>query len=185
MAPRARKNPRPPASSKRDPSKVVGPGQWVELHYELRDGRGNELEHTDEPLEFVYGFGGLEPAGFEPALEGLIEGDVVNITLAPEDAYGTRDEANVFEVEREEFPDDAPIEEGGEFVAEGEDGVALTMRIVEVQDDFVVVDANHPLAGETLNFQVRIIKVRKATDDEVVAAKAEASAALVPEGEPS
>jgi FKBP-type peptidyl-prolyl cis-trans isomerase SlyD len=185
MPPRARKNPRPLAGSKRDPSKIVGPGQWVELHYELRDGRGNELEHTEEPLEFVYGYGGLEPPGFERALDGLFQGDVVNITLAPEDAYGTRDEANVFEVEREEFPDDAPIEEGSEFVAEGEDGVALTMRIVEVRDDYVVVDANHPLAGETLNFQVRILKVRKATEDEVVAAQAEANEALVPQGEPS
>jgi FKBP-type peptidyl-prolyl cis-trans isomerase SlyD len=163
---------------------VIGPGQWVQLHYALRDGRGNELESTEEPLEFVYGFGGLEPPAFEEALEGLREGEVVNITLPPEDAYGTRDETNVFEVPREEFPEGAPIETGREFVAEGEDGVALTMRIVEVHEEHIVVDANHPLAGETLNFEVRVTKVRKATEDEVLAAQAEASTPL-DEGEPS
>jgi FKBP-type peptidyl-prolyl cis-trans isomerase SlyD len=164
---------------------VIGPGQWVQLHYTLLDGRGNELEATEEPLEFVYGYGGLEPDGFETALEGLREGDAVNITLPPEEAYGTRDETNVFEVSREEFPEDSEIEVGNEFVAEGDDGTTLTMRIVEVQDEYVVVDANHPLAGETLNFQVRVTKVRKATEDEVLAARAEAHGTPAPEGEPS
>lgn len=163
---------------------AIGPGQWVSLHYTLRDGRGNVLESTEEPLEFVYGYGGLEPPAFEAALEGLREGDVVNITLAPEDAYGTRDETNVFEVAREEFPEDTPVEVGSEFVAEGEDGIALTMRVIEVHDDYVVVDANHPLAGETLNFQVRVLKVRPATEDEILAAKAELNS-LHLQGEPS
>jgi len=61
----------------------------------------------------------------------------------------------------------------------------LTMRITEVQEDYVVVDANHPLAGETLNFQVRVLRVRQATEDEVLAAQAEASDAQAPGGEPS
>ena len=165
-------------------SDVIGPNQWVQIHYQLLDGRGNELEATDEPVEFVYGYSGLVP-GLEAALEGLRQGDAVNITIPPEDAYGTRDETNVFQVEREEFPDDSSVEIGGEFVAEGEDGAALTMRITEVHDEFVVVDANHPLAGETLNFQVRVLKVRKATDDEMIAARVEASDATTPEGEPS
>src|SRR4051812_13716444 len=125
-------------------SDVIGPGQWVQIRYELRDGRGNELEATEEPVEFVYGYSGLVP-GLEAAIEGLRQGDAVNITIPPEDAYGTRDETNVFHVDRDEFPDDAMIEVGNEFVAEGDDGTALTMRITEVQDDYVVVDANHPL----------------------------------------
>jgi FKBP-type peptidyl-prolyl cis-trans isomerase SlyD len=165
-------------------SDVIGPGQWVQMHYELRDGRGNQLEATDEPVEFVYGYSGLVP-GFEEALEGLHQGDAVNITIPPEDAYGTRDETNVFHVDRDEFPEDAEIEVGSEFVAEGEDGTSLTMRITEVNDDHVVVDANHPLAGETLNFQVRVLEVRKATDDELLAAQAEASDTPTPGGEPS
>lgn len=163
---------------------VIGPGKWVQIHYELRDGRGNQLETTEEPVEFVYGYSGLVP-GLEAALEGLRQGEAVNVTIPPEDAYGTRDESNIFQVDRDEFPEDAEIEVGSEFVAEGEDGTTLTMRITEVHDDHVVVDANHPLAGETLNFQVRVLTVRKATEDELLAAKAEASEQLTPEGEPS
>jgi FKBP-type peptidyl-prolyl cis-trans isomerase SlyD len=163
---------------------VIGPGQWVRIQYQLRDGRGNELETTEEPVEFVFGYSKLVP-GLEASLQGLHQGEAVNITIPPEDAYGTRDEANVFHVDREEFPDDTQIEAGSEFVAEGEDGTSLTMRVMEVHDDYVVVDANHPLAGETLNFQVRVLTVRAATDDEVLAAKAEASSTPTPEGEPS
>lgn len=155
-------------------SEGIGPGTWVQIQYEMRDGRGNLLEATEEPVEFVYGYGDLVP-GLEGALEGLSQGEAVNITIPPEDAYGTRDEANVFEVDREEFPEDSTLEIGSEFVAEGEDGTALTMRVTEIQDEYVVVDANHPLAGETLNVQVRIQKVRPATEDEILAAQVEAT----------
>jgi FKBP-type peptidyl-prolyl cis-trans isomerase SlyD len=162
----------------------IGPGMWAQIQYELRDGRGNLLERTEEPVEFVYGYSGLVP-GLEASLEGLQQGDAVNVSIPPEDAYGTRDETNVFEVDRDEFPADAQLEEGNEFVAEGEDGTTLTMRIVALHDDHVVVDANHPLAGETLNFQVRVTAVRRATEDEILAAQAEVSESPGPQGEPS
>ena len=157
-------------------SHAVGPNLWVRMHYELRDGRGNLLEQSEnnEPLEFVWGFSGLVP-GLEAAIEGLHAGDALDVTVPPEDGYGTRDESNVFDVDREEFPDDAELEEGNEFVAEGEDGAALTMRIVALHDEHVTVDANHPLAGETLNFRVRLLDVRPATEDELLAARAEAA----------
>jgi FKBP-type peptidyl-prolyl cis-trans isomerase SlyD len=71
---------------------------------------------------------------------------------------------------------------GGEFEAEGDDGTTLTMRVTEVRDDAVVVDANHPLAGETLNFKVRVVAVREATPDEVVEAQAELAAQQTPKG---
>jgi FKBP-type peptidyl-prolyl cis-trans isomerase SlyD len=163
---------------------VVGPDTWVRIEYELRDGRGNVLESTEEPVEFVYGYSDLLPA-LEAALEGASKGDAVNVSIPPEDAYGTRDESNVFRVDRTEFPDDAELEVDDEFVAEGEDGTRLTMRIEEVQEDYVVVDANHPLAGETLNFQVRVVDVRAATEDEILAARAEATDGGEPDGEPS
>ena len=163
---------------------VIGPGNWVQIEYELRDGRGNQLEKTEEPVEFVYGSSDLLPA-FEQALEGLAQGDAVNISIPPEDAYGTRDESNVFKVDRTEFPDDAELSIGDEFVAEGEDGTRLNMRIDEVHDEYVVVDGNHPLAGETLNFQVHVLTVRPATEDELLAAKIEASDTPTPDGDPS
>lgn len=165
-------------------SLVIGPGTHVTIHYTLRDGRGNLLESTqgEDPHTFVWGYRTVVP-GLEAALEGSRPGDVVNITVPPEDGYGLRDDTDVFEVEREEFPENVSV--GQEFTAEGDDGTTLTMRVMEVRDDGVLVDANHPLAGETLNFQVRVVGVRKATDDEVLAARAELAEARTPSGDAS
>lgn len=168
---------------------AVGPDTFVTIHYDLRDGRGNLLESTEDPAEFVWGYDTLLPA-LEAALEGMTAGEVVNLTLEPEDAYGTRDEEGIFAVSRDEFPTDAPLEVGNEYTAEGEDGTVLTMRVVEVHDDHVMVDTNHPLAGERLNFHVRVLDVRPASEDEILAARAEASEvgehfAGVTEGMPS
>jgi|LNFM01.1.fsa_nt_gb FKBP-type peptidyl-prolyl cis-trans isomerase SlyD len=153
---------------------AVGPDTFVTIQYDLRDGRGNLLESTEDPAEFVWGYDTLLPA-LESALEGMTRGEVVNLSLEPEDAYGTRDEEGVFAVAKDEFPTDAPLEEGNEYSAEGEDGTVLTMRVVEIHDEHVMVDTNHPLAGERLNFQVRVLDVRRATDDEILAARAESS----------
>lgn len=167
-------------------SLAIGPGTYVEIHYKLRDGRGNLLESTDgdEPHTFVWGFGTVVP-GLEMALEGSRAGDVVEVTVPPEDGYGLRDDTDVFEVERDEFPDPENVEAGQEFTAEGEDGTTLTMRVLEVNEDSVRVDANHPLAGETLNFLVRVLTVRKATEDEVLAARADLAEQQRPQGESS
>ncbi len=154
-------------------SEVIGPGAYVELHYTLRDGRGNLLEETGpESYAFVYGMGAVVP-GLEHALEGARAGEVLNVTVAPEDAYGLRDPTDVFEVDRSEFPHPDAVEVGSEFTAEGDDGTELSMRVVEIHDDHIVVDANHPLAGETLNFHVVVSSVRAATNDEILAAQTE------------
>ncbi len=164
---------------------TVGPNTWVEIRYTLRDGRGNLLKSTDEPEDegpegFVFGLGRMVP-GLEQALEGASPGDVLEVTVAPEDGYGTRDPDDVFEVDRGEFPDPEAIEIGSDFSAEGDDGTRIDMRVVEVYPDHVVVDANHPLAGETLNYQVRVVAVRPATPDELLVAQAELSEGVVPE----
>jgi FKBP-type peptidyl-prolyl cis-trans isomerase SlyD len=155
-------------------SLVIGPDTFVKIQYDLRDGRGNLLESTESPAEFVWGYETLLPA-LEQSLEGLAKGDVINLSLEPEDAYGTRDEDGVFAVAKDEFPTDNPLEVGNEYTAEGDDGTVVTMRVVELHDEHVLVDTNHPLAGETLNFQVRVLDVRAATDDEILAARAESS----------
>lgn len=167
----------------------IGPGSWVEVHYTLRDGRGNLLEDTaaadgSGPVGFVWAMGPLVK-GLEAALEGARQGDVLNVTVEPEDGYGTRDETDVFAVDRSEFPDPEKVDKGTEFVAEGDDGTTITMRVVEVHEDHVLVDANHPLAGLTLNYQVRVLKVRPATADEVLVARAELAETPVPDGEAS
>lgn len=167
----------------------IGPGMWIRMHYTLRDGRGNLVERTDGPegegpVEWVVGQGMIVP-GLERALDGACAGDVVNITVDPEEAYGLRDETDVFEVDKSEFPDPEVLEPGAEFVAEGDDGTALSMRVMEIKDDSVLVDANHPLAGLTLNYEVRVLEVRPATPDELLAAEADFSEASPPSGAPS
>lgn len=158
---------------------------FAEIHFTLRDGRGNVLEKTDDaPVSFVYGMGTLVP-GLEKALDGARAGDVLNVVVPPEDAYGTRNPTDVFDVEREEFPEPEKVEPGTEFSAEGDDGTVIPMRVLEVHDDHVVVDANHPLAGETLNFQVRVVSVRAATEDEILVARAELAESRPAEGDPS
>ncbi|MDP3279173.1 MAG: peptidylprolyl isomerase [Deltaproteobacteria bacterium] len=152
----------------------IGRDVFVRVHYDLRDGRGNILETTDEPAEFVWGYNTLLPS-LELAIEGMVSGDVVNVSLEPEDAYGTRDEDGVFAVAREEFPENVPLEIDNEYTAESDDGSSITMRVIELHDDHVLVDTNHPLAGETLNFNVQVLDVRAATEDEILAARAEAS----------
>lgn len=164
---------------------TVGPNTWVEIRYTLRDGRGNLLKTTDDPDDdgpegFVFGLGQMVP-GLEAALEGASAGDVLEVTLSPEEGYGTRDPDDVFEVDRSEFPDPEAIEVGSDFSAEGDDGTRIDMRVVEVYPDHVVVDANHPLAGETLNYQVRVVAVRPATADELLVARAEMADTVVPD----
>ena len=164
-------------------STEIGPGAYTEIHYSLRDGRGNLLEETDEgPFGFIFGMEQVVP-GLERALEGARAGDTLNVMVPPEDAYGTRDPSNVFDADREELPDAANVIVGTEFTAEGEDGTELSMRVLEVHEDHVVVDANHPLAGETLNFQVQVVVVRAATTDEILAAQAQLAETRPAEGE--
>jgi FKBP-type peptidyl-prolyl cis-trans isomerase SlyD len=153
---------------------AIQAGKFVEFEYTLRDGRGNFIEATEGVQGVVWGRSGLI-RGLEQALEGASEGDVLNVMVPPEDAYGTRDPDSIFEVPKEEFPDPESLKPGAEFVAEGSDGTSLTMHVVEVHDDHVVVDGNHPLAGETLNFQIHVRAVRAATADELLAAEAERS----------
>lgn len=146
----------------------IGPGTWVELHYTIKNARGQVVDSTHEggPVAFVWGSGAVVP-GVEDALEGAAAGDVINVTVPPEDGYGERSERDLFAVDPTEFPDPSAVKVGDEFNAEGDDGTELTMRVVEVHDDHVMVDANHPLAGQTLEWIVRVLKVREATASEL------------------
>jgi len=146
---------------------LIGPGAWVELHYTIKNTRGQVVDSTqgEGPVAFVWGTGAVVP-GVEAALEGAAAGDVITVTVPPEDGYGERSERDLFAVDPSEFPDPTAVKVGDEFNAEGDDGAELTMRVVEVHDDHVMVDANHPLAGQTLEWVVRVLKVRPATEAE-------------------
>lgn len=151
---------------------------WVVLDYVLYDDEGEVLESTEaddaegategRPLGFVFGYGALVP-GFEGGLVGMAVGETRVIEVAPEDAYGPRDEELEQWFDKDEFPPDVAAED--ELPATDADGNDLTLRVIEVTDDAVLVDANHPLAGAALTFDVVVRAVRPATKDEIARAR--------------
>ena len=155
---------------------TIQPNTHVTLDYELRDDEGELIDASEaedgEQIEYVHGYGMLVP-GLEAALVGLRVGDERDVVVPAEAGYGERDESLVLEVERSEFPDPKAVEPGDEFVAESPDGDEVAMTVMEVKDDVVVVDANHPLAGMTLRYSVKVRVVRQATDEEIEHAAAE------------
>jgi FKBP-type peptidyl-prolyl cis-trans isomerase SlyD len=155
---------------------------WVRLRVMIRDAEGEPVQ--DEPTEasFVFGFGGILPA-LEAALEGLPQGAKKAIFFKPEDAFGERDPEAVLEVLRDEFPED--VAEGDVFDADedegdGPAGTPVLLRVLEVKPDTVILDRNHPLAGQRVRFDVEVVELRPAEESEISAAEA----ALLDDGEP-
>jgi FKBP-type peptidyl-prolyl cis-trans isomerase SlyD len=156
--------------------RTIGPNTYVTVDYELRDEDGDMLEASAEeggaPIRYVHGYGMLVP-GLEAALVGLRQGDEREVVVPAEAGYGEYDESLLLEVGRAELPDPAGVKVGDEFVAESPDGDEIAMSVVEIGDKQVVVDANHPLAGMTLRYQVKVLDVREATEDEIEHAAAQ------------
>ena len=138
----------------------------VTLEYTLKDEDGEVLDSSLEmgPLEYIHGFGMIVP-GLESALSGKDSGDELSVVVAPKDAYGEFDESLIFKVDKKQFPPDVKIEVGMEFETDGPHSRAV--RVIEIGDDTVTIDANHPLAGETLHFDVKVVSSRMATDEEI------------------
>ena len=138
----------------------------VTIEYTLKDETGEILDSSAEmgPLEYIHGYGMIVP-GLEVALMGKDEGEELSITVAPKDAYGEFEENLIFKVDKKQFPPDVKIEVGMEFETDG--AHSRGVRVVEIGDDTVTIDANHPLAGETLHFDIKILSSRMATDEEI------------------
>lgn len=152
----------------------VGPEMWVRLSVVVHDAEGAPVQ--DEPTEtsFVFGFGAILPA-LEDGIAGLPQGAKKQITLKPVDAFGERDPGAVLEVLRDEFP--ADVAEGDVFDADEDDspdapGGAVLLRVLEVTPDCVILDRNHPLAGQKVRFDVTVLEVRPAEEAEISAAEA-------------
>lgn len=139
----------------------------VSLHYTLTDDHGVLLDssHGREPFSYLHGHGHIIP-GLEAELEGCEVGFNAAIQVAPAEGYGEYNPQAVFEVPRDRFPPSEDIQTGMQVQGEGEHGV-LSFTVVEVNDQGVVLDANHPMAGKTLNFQVEVLQVRDATAQEL------------------
>lgn len=139
----------------------------VSLHYTLRGDDGDLIDQAtpDEPFAYIHGMGNIIP-GLEKALEGKTLGDKLSVSIAPEDGYGLRDDEQVQSAPRSAFHGVERIEPGMQFQAETEYGMQL-VTVVAVNGDEVVLDGNHPLAGQTLNFDVEVADVRAATEEEL------------------
>ena len=142
-------------------------GRIVTMHYTLKDESGATLESSraGDPLAYLHGYGQLIP-GLERELAGTEPGHVATVAVDPKDGYGERDARAVIRAEKASFPEDIAIEPGVEVAAETPTG-PLSFVIVSVEGDEVVLDANHPMAGKTLTFDVEVMGVREATPDEL------------------
>ncbi|WP_221088194.1 FKBP-type peptidyl-prolyl cis-trans isomerase [Deinococcus aquaedulcis] len=137
----------------------------AQLDYTLTvDGEVIDQSESGEPLTYLHGHSNIIP-GLERALEGKAAGDSLQVTVAPEDGYGERDEDNVEELSLEDFEDD--VEVGATYYAQAEDGSVMPFTVMAVEGDRVQVDFNPPLAGMTLNFDVKVVSVRDATPEEL------------------
>ena len=142
-------------------------GTVVTLAFELRNARGESLEDEDAKLAYLHGgFGGIFPK-VEEALEGKEVGDEAAVTLEPEDAFGEYD-AELLRVEpRERFPETLEVGMQFEGVPGDRADESRIYTITDITDDAVVVDANHPLAGERLWFRCAVSDIRPATPEEL------------------
>ena len=156
----------------------ISTNKFVSLSYDLNVGEGEERElmeraTAEAPLEFIYGTNSMLEA-FEKNLDGKTDGDTFDFVLTPEEAYGEYDDDALVDLPRHIFEQDGKLNE--EVIFEGNmvpmmdsNGNRLNGSVVEVKEDVIKMDFNHPLAGETLNFTGKVLNVRESTAEEIAA----------------
>ncbi len=142
----------------------IGPGTRVTLHFALLKTSGEEIDSTfsRKPATFEVGDGNLLP-GFEEAMFGLVAGETASLEVPPERAFGQRNPENIQRMGRHTFAPDMALEPGLVVSFSDAANTELPGVVVEFDDDEVVVDFNHPLAGEALRFDVSVIRVEPVT----------------------
>lgn len=145
----------------------ISANKAVSIDYTLTNNQGEVIDTSSgrEPLAYLQGHGNIIP-GLESALEGKAAGDNIKVTVAPADGYGERDDSLTQAVPRQMFENADEIQIGMQFQTMSEHGPHV-VTVISIDADNVTVDANHPLAGETLNFDVTIVEVRDASQEEL------------------
>ena len=140
----------------------------VSIHYTLTNEAGDTIDSSAgaEPLAYLHGAANIIP-GLEDALVGKAVGDKLNVTVAPADGYGEHIAELVQEVPAEMFQGVDKVQVGMEFHAESNTGQPIAVTVTKVEDGKVTIDANHPLAGVTLTFDVEVVEVREASAEEL------------------
>ncbi|MBA2390989.1 MAG: peptidylprolyl isomerase [Geodermatophilaceae bacterium] len=140
----------------------------IEIHYTLRraDGKIEDTTEGEPPLPYLHGAGNIVP-GLEQALEGRSTGDSLSVTLTPDQGYGDYDEGLLQEIMLESLPVGTDLSEGDEIFLLDDEGMEIPGVVERIEDNTLIVNVNHPLAGETLTFDVEIANIRDATAEEL------------------
>jgi peptidylprolyl isomerase len=135
-------------------------GNTVKVHYtgKLTDGTVFDSSREREPMEFTLGEKRVLPA-FENAVEGLSTGETTTTEIAAADAYGKRRDDLVLTVDKAQFPDDITPEVGQQLQVQQQDGSATQVVVTAVEGEDVTLDANHPLAGQDLHFEIELVEI--------------------------
>jgi FKBP-type peptidyl-prolyl cis-trans isomerase SlyD len=144
------------------PGQVIQDGSIVSIEYTLTDETGKVIDSSSgkEPLTYIQGAGQIVP-GLEQKLNGLKVGDRKQVQVKPEEGYGLPNPQAFQEIPKEKIPPDAQ-KVGAILMSKTSEGQSIAMRVHEVKDKTVVVDLNHPLAGKTLNFDVKVTDIKAA-----------------------
>ena len=147
-------------------SDVIKDNSVVAMRYTLKDAEGTIIDESgNEELYYLHGAGNIVP-GLESVLTGKKVGDKLDVVVPAAAGYGER-EGEPKPVPKANFPDDIELEAGLQLFAEGPDGEVMPIWILAVEDETVIVDMNHPLAGVELHFSVEVTVVRDATEEEL------------------
>ena len=139
----------------------------VSMEYTLQvDGEEIDSSKGQEPLQFLVGYGNII-SGLEREMMGMKVGDTKDVVIQPADAYGEFDEQAFMDVPRGEFPKDMPLQEGLELSVKDDSGQSRYARIDSIDGDNVTLNFNHPLAGDELHFNVKVLGLREPTAEEL------------------
>jgi FKBP-type peptidyl-prolyl cis-trans isomerase SlyD len=144
----------------------------ITMQYSLANDQGAVIrEAISPPVKYLHGSGTLFPK-LEQALENHRSGDIITVRLLPDDAFGRRKVELLCQTPLQEFPPGEHIEVGGNIVGHGENGEEVNFLVVDIRDGVAHLDGNHPLAGQSLVFEIEVQSVRKATAEEISSGRA-------------
>ena len=152
--------------------KTIGANKVITMQYSLTTTEGVVVrEAGGKPVTYLHGAGVLFPR-LERELESHRVGDIVTARLLPEDAFGKRNADLLHSISMDELPPDETIEIGGQIVGQDDEGTEITFVITAIEDNIVSLDGNHPLAGQSLLFEIEVQEIREATAEEIRTGKA-------------
>mgnify|MGYP001824557645 FL=1 len=151
---------------------TIGANKVITMQYSLTTTEGVVVrEASGKPVTYLHGAGVLFPR-LERELESHRVGDIITARLLPEDAFGKRNTDLLHSISMDELPPDETIEIGGQIVGQDDEGTEITFVITAIEDNIVSLDGNHPLAGQSLLFEIEVQEIREATAEEIRTGKA-------------